>query len=168
MLSPTLRYRFLMTRGSNPTTRTLSNVIDLRTAREDLPDEKRASVDRVLEDLRQDLGETVTKTNAAQVLGVSTQALDKWIKKGLLSAVKGANGREQIPRDDLEELAETVNALRDLGQNRAVLAEALRRVAAEDKDFEREIDDELNESFEAIREGKLDKVTLPDGWDPED
>lgn len=154
--------------GRTAQERKLNNVLDLRQAREALPENERESVDRVLGDLREELGTTISKTNAADVLGVSTQALDKWIEKGVLRTRQAPNGRRQIPLTDLEELAEEVRALRELGKKRGVIAEALRRLSEEESNVELEADADIKKSLRDAGRGKLDKVTLPDGWSEED
>lgn len=151
------------------TERAVLDIVELRKARKAIADEEAlGEVDRVIDRRREDVGETVSKAVARRLLGVSRQALDKWIGRGLLPAVRGTNGYERIPREPLEELVEQVTALREAGRDRAVLAEALRRLAAEDTATQRAIAKNLGPGLRATKEGRLKKFALPANWNPED
>lgn len=111
--------------------RLVENIIQLQPLRDKLQGADLGRLDKVIGDLRKSVGDTVTKTNAAEMLDVSRQTLDKWIREEVLPTVKGENGREQIPRQVVERLTQEVRALRDAGHTRSVLAKALRNVADE-------------------------------------
>ena len=54
-------------------------------------------LDTVREDLEQQLGETVSKNLAAQILGVSHTALERWIDRGDVPLVITPSGRKEVP-----------------------------------------------------------------------
>jgi excisionase family DNA binding protein len=109
----------------------LQQVLKLLSIRGHLRGADRQTIDEVLGALRQQAGETISKSNAAELLDVSRQSLDRWIKAGMLPAVKASNGRQKIPRQALEQIIARVNQLRDSGQQRALLAQALKDLAGE-------------------------------------
>lgn len=91
-------------------------------------------LDRLLRELRRELGFSVPKTRAAAVLGVSVNALDRWIAAGRLPTVRRpGSGREEIDADALVDLAVEVERLREEGVERGVLAAAFDRLAVEGK-----------------------------------
>ena len=157
-----------MGRGT-ATERAILDIVELRRARGLISDdEARDDVDEVIERRREDAGESVPKAVASRLLGVSRQTLDKWIGRGLLPTVEADNGWARIPREPLEELVEQVSALRRLGANRAVLSEAISRLSQEPSAMRRMLDPDLVKSLKQVQRGKLGKVTLPEGWGPED
>lgn len=91
-------------------------------------------LDRLLRELRRELGFSVPKTRAAAVLHVSVNALDRWIAAGRLPTIRRpGSGREEIDADALVDLAVEVERLREEGVERGVLAEAFARLALEGK-----------------------------------
>ena len=110
---------------------TVKHVVELRrAARATVDPVQRSRIERVERDLREHLGGSVPKTRAARVLGVSVTTLDKWIARGRLPVVRRPGStRATIDASALLELAEEVTRLRELGQERAVVATALRRLA---------------------------------------
>lgn len=111
--------------------KTIENILQLQPLRDKLRGADLKKLDSVIGDMRRSVGDTVTKSNAAEMLDVSRQTLDKWIKQDVLPTVKGQNGRDQIPRQVVEKLTEEVRRLKDTGHTRSVLAKALRNVADE-------------------------------------
>jgi hypothetical protein len=115
----------------------LQQILKLRGIRRYLKGPERQTLDEVIEALQQQAGETVSKQNAARLLNVSRQSLDRWIKAGLLPAVRkpftaaGHKGQQAIPREALERLALEVGDLKNSGKQKALLAQALRSLAAE-------------------------------------
>ena len=60
---------------------------------------------------------------------MSVQALERWVKRGALPAVRvPGSSRQQIDAEALLALAEEVADLRDHGERRGVVATALRRL----------------------------------------
>jgi len=85
---------------------------------------------RVIRGLRRNLGVGVPKRRAAGVLGVSVQALDRWIAKGAIPTVRRpGSSRELIDTEALLVLAEETARLRDRGE-RHPLAKALGEITA--------------------------------------
>ncbi len=66
------------------------------------------------------------------MLGVSVQALERWVRSGALPVVrKPGSSRELIDAEALLVVAEEVGRLREEGVERGVLADALRTLRAE-------------------------------------
>jgi excisionase family DNA binding protein len=82
--------------------------------------------------LRRDVGVGVPKRRAAALLGVSVQALERWVRNGSLPVVRvPGSSRELIDAEALLVLAEEVTRLREQGQRRSIVATALRDLKAE-------------------------------------
>jgi hypothetical protein len=94
----------------------------------------RRRLELLLYDLLREIGFTVPKTRAAALLGVSVNALERWIEAGRLPTVRrpGSN-RAEIDADALLDVAVEVDLLRDEGVRRGVLAGAFERLAAKGK-----------------------------------
>src|SRR5215211_3888416 len=78
--------------------------------------------------LRAELGGAVPKVVAARTLGVSTTALERWIKTGRIPVVRRPGGREEVAAAALFDIAEEVAEIRQEGTSQGVLAAALRRL----------------------------------------
>lgn len=86
---------------------------------------------RVQRELLREIGFSVPKRRAAAVLGVSVNALDRWIAAGRLPTLRRpGSAREEVDADALLDLAEEVDRLREEGVERAVLAAAFARLSA--------------------------------------
>ena len=106
------------------------NIVALqRTARRDSA--VRAELDPVIADLRADLDETMSKSQAAQVIGISVPTLDKWVDRRIVPVRKAPSGRPRIPRDTALDLAERIGDLRDRGQERNLIAGVVDMLNAE-------------------------------------
>jgi DNA-binding transcriptional MerR regulator len=111
----------------------LENVVELRRVRHSISDpEAKRSLGAVIGRLRRDVGVGVPKRRAAALLHVSVQALERWARNGSLPVVRvPGSSRELIDAEALLVLAEEVTRLRELGQDRSVVATALRDLKAE-------------------------------------
>jgi hypothetical protein len=88
---------------------------------------ERQRLERVIRELRREIGVGVPKRRAARLLGVSVQALEPWIERGFLAAVrKPGSSRELIDAEALIVLAEEVSKRREAGEDRGVVASSLR------------------------------------------
>lgn len=69
------------------------------------------------------------KTRAAQILGVSLTALDRWIERGAIPTVRRpSSSRQEVATQVVIDLAVEIRALRETGRKRALLATALARL----------------------------------------
>jgi excisionase family DNA binding protein len=111
---------------------TLAHVVELRRVRQSVSDrEAQRRLGRVIGELRQDVGVGVPKRRAAALLGVSVQALERWVASGALPGVRvPGSSRQLIDAEALLALAEEVADLREQGERRGVVAAALRRLEA--------------------------------------
>lgn len=91
---------------------------------------QRKRVERVAEQLRAEIGESIPKARAASLLGVSVTSLEKWIARDKLPTVPrpGSPRKAEVETDTLLELAEEVRRLRESGERRALLAQAFARL----------------------------------------
>jgi hypothetical protein len=107
----------------------LQNIVLLRQAEQKAAS---AEVATVREDLEARLGGSVSRSQAAKVLGVSHTALNNWIQTGDVPVVITKSGRREVPISALLDLAEEVSAARRTGRRRLhtlepVMVEARRR-----------------------------------------
>jgi hypothetical protein len=115
--------------------RAISRAVAMRRIAPAVADEQeRRRLARLQRDLRREIGFSVPKTRAAAVLGVSVNALDRWIANGRMPTIRRPDSiREEIDADAVVDLALEVERLREQGVERGVLAAAFRRLAAEGK-----------------------------------
>jgi hypothetical protein len=110
--------------------RMVRRVVALRSVAEAVvgPLERRR-LQRVIRELRLEIGVGVPKRRAAGLLGVSVQALERWIERGLLAvARKPGSARELVDTETLIVLLEEVDRRRDAGEDRGVVAASLREL----------------------------------------
>lgn len=86
--------------------RLFDHILRLRHAERLAPDLK---LEPVREDLEQQLGETVSRNLAAQILGVSHTALERWIDRGDVPLVITPAGRKEVPVSALIVLREQLD-----------------------------------------------------------
>jgi hypothetical protein len=87
---------------------------------------ERRRLESVIRDMRREIGVGVPKRRAARLLGVSVQALEPWIERGLLATVRRpGSSRELIDAEALIVLAGEVVKRRDAGEDRGVVAASL-------------------------------------------
>jgi hypothetical protein len=94
-------------------------------------------VSPVRRELEAQLGPTLSRSRAAQILGVSQTALDRWVTVGQVPTVMTPSGRREVPRQFVIELREAIGELRGRGRGGRPLAAALaaRRARAEGIDI---------------------------------
>lgn len=93
-------------------------LVGLRRAGRRHPEDPDLAAARVL--LEEELGPTVSRRLAAEVLGVSDSALRRWIARGDIPVVYTESGRTQIPVPALLDLYENVNAERASGRGHVI------------------------------------------------
>jgi transposase len=128
----------------------------------------RTELKPVIEDLREELGPTMTKRQAAAVIGVSVPTLDKWIERGLLPVESAPSGRPRVARDPVLDLAERVEDLRRRGETRGLIAAAVDRMLREDARYQREFDQLYGPGLSALRRGDFVSAAPGSEFGPED
>jgi DNA-binding transcriptional MerR regulator len=110
--------------------RAVQRVVALRrVAHAVLDPEERGRLERVIRELRREIGVGVPKRRAARLLGVSVQALQPWLERGLLPAVRKPDStRELLDAETVIVLAEEVSRRREAGERRGVVAASLREL----------------------------------------
>jgi excisionase family DNA binding protein len=111
----------------------VESVLHLRRAERIADDAVRREIEPVLNRLEAAAGPSVSRAEAARLLGVSQTALDRWIAKGDIAAVTTPRGRREIPLSHLLDLLELVEQRREQRKSLA-LASVIRdrrREAAE-------------------------------------
>ncbi len=106
----------------------LENIARLRRAERRGVDPEVASV---REDLEEELGGTVSRTLAAEVLGVSHTALNNWIVSGDVPVVLSPRGRKEVPIPILLDISERVEEERHSGRRRLHTLEPVMKAARE-------------------------------------
>ena len=103
------------------------------------------------------------------MLGVSVNTLDKWILKGNLAVVADAKtGRPLVDLRGFVPVLVKVRALRAAGQRDGILAAAVRELEREDPDYRRSLAELYGPALEAMTQGRLKPVVVPDTFGPED
>jgi DNA-binding transcriptional MerR regulator len=112
--------------------RALADVVELRTLAQASSDPSlRARLDQIADRRSEEIGPSVPKTRAAQALGVSLNALDKWIRRGAIPVERRASSsRQDVQTRAVVDLAVEIRGLRETGRTSALLATALARMAA--------------------------------------
>lgn len=118
---------------SEPLERTLSRIVELRRIRASSTDlETRRRMGPVIRELRRTVPAGVPKRRAAALLGISVQALDRWVEAGMLPTLRRpGSSRTLIDTEALLVVAAEAQALREEGAHQRVVAAALRRLHAE-------------------------------------
>ena len=101
----------------------VDNIVRLRRAervRMAAPD-----VAPVRRQLESQLGPALSRSRAAEILGVSQTALDRWVDAGQIPVVIAPSGRREVPRQVVLELRESLDRLRQRGITRHPLSAAL-------------------------------------------
>jgi len=156
-----------MSRIATKNVRRARNIVALqRTARRDSA--VRAELDPVIADLRADLDETMSKSQAAQVIGISVPTLDKWVDRRIVPVRKAPSGRPRIPRDTALDLAERIGDLRARGQERNLIAGVVDMLQRRDATYQREFQTLYGPGLAALAEGDLVSGAPPESFGPED
>src|SRR3990170_4515216 len=100
------------------TIRGVEEMLRLRRAERAVEAPVRAELRSVREFLEDITGPTVTRAEAARLLGVSQTALARWIAKNEIAFVVTPRGRREIPLPELIELLEDVEEARERGARR--------------------------------------------------
>jgi hypothetical protein len=105
----------------------VGQIVALRRVREAVPVRaERQRLSRVIRELRRQLGVGIPKRQAAAALGVSVQALDRWIGAGKVPTVRRpGSSRELIDTEALLVLAAEVERLKEQRIGRRTLAQAI-------------------------------------------
>jgi len=128
----------------------------------------RTELDPVIEDLREELKPTMSKSQAAQVIGVSVPTLDKWIARGLLPIERAESGRPRVLRDAVLALAERVDDLRRAGHDRYLIATVVDRMQRADADYQKDFAELYAPGLAAMSDGDLVSAAPGPDWHPDD
>jgi hypothetical protein len=149
------------------TQRTAERILALRrTARRGA--EIRAELEPVIDGLRLDLDETMSKIQAAKVIGVSVPTLDKWIEQRIVPVERAASGRPRVPRDTALDLAERVSDLRDRGRERNLIVAVIDQLQRDDTTYQREFEKLYGPGLRGLASGKLVSAAPTADFGPED
>ena len=115
--------------------RALRDAVELRALAHASPEPTvRSRLEQIARRRSEDIGPSVPKTRAAQALGVSVTALERWIERGAIPVhQRSSSSREELETKTVIELAVEIRALRETGRERALLATALARRDSADK-----------------------------------
>jgi DNA repair photolyase len=149
------------------TERTAERILALRrTARRG--GDVRRELEPIIDGLRRDLDETMSKTQAATVIGVSVPTLDKWIDQRIIPVERGASGRPRVPRDTALDLAERVSDLRERGRERNLIVAVVDQLQRDDLAYQREFKKLYGPGLRAHASGELVSAAPTDEFGPED
>ena len=149
------------------TERTAERILALRrTARRG--GDVRRELEPIIDGLRRDLDETMSKTQAAKVIGVSVPTLDKWIDQRIIPVERAASGRPRVPRDTALDLAERVSDLRERGRARNLIAAVVDQLQRDDSSYQREFKKLYGPGLLALAGGELVSAAPTAEFGPED
>jgi hypothetical protein len=149
------------------TERTAERILALRrTARRG--GEIREELEPIIDGLRRDLDETMSKTQAAKVIGVSVPTLDKWIEQRIVPVERAASGRPRVPRDTALDLAERVSDLRDRGRERNLIVAVVHQLQRDDSTYQREFQKLYGPGLDALANEELVSAAPTADFGPED
>lgn len=113
----------------------VDDLMRLRSIAHDADDVVLRQITPVMLTLEELVGQTVSRASAARLLGVSQTALDRWIKKGEISAVVTPNGRREVPLRELLDLLEDLRSEPDSRTLASVIQDRRRQAEAIDADL---------------------------------
>lgn len=108
--------------SQHPDIATIEQIVDLHRIRPSVTaPEDRQRLSRVIRALRAQLAGGVPKHRAATLLGISPQALERWIRANEIPTTRTpGSSRELIDRDALIELVAEVRLMQEAGERRPV------------------------------------------------
>lgn len=104
------------------TRQAIQGALHLRRAERLAGADVRAELAPVGEFLERLAGRTVSRAEAARLLGISQTALNRWIERGEIPSVLTPQGRREVPVPDLIELLDDVERARSSSAKRPVTA----------------------------------------------
>jgi DNA repair photolyase len=122
----------------------------------------------IIEDLRDDLDDSMSKAQAAKVIGVSVPTLDKWIAQRIVPVKGRGSARPRIPRDTALDLAERVADLRERGRERNLIIALVDQLQRDDSLYQREFKKLYGPGLRALVEGELVSAAPTDAFGPND
>jgi hypothetical protein len=147
--------------------RTAERILALRrTARRG--GEVRDELEPIIDGLRRDLDDTMSKSQAAKVIGVSLPTLDKWIEQRIVPVERAPSGRPRVPRDTALDLAERVSDLRDRGRERNLIAAVIHQLQHDDPTYQREFQKLYGPGLRALASDALVSAAPTVDFGPED
>jgi DNA repair photolyase len=149
------------------TERTAERILALRrTARRG--GDVRNELQPIIDGLRRDLDETMSKAQAAKVIGVSVPTLDKWIEQRIVPVERAASGRPRVPRDTALDLAERVADLRDRGRERNLIVAVVHQLQRDDSTYQREFRKLYGPGLRALAKQQFVSAAPTADFGPED
>jgi hypothetical protein len=122
----------------------------------------------IIEELRGDLDETMSKAQAAKVIGVSVPTLDNWIDERIVPVNRVASGRPRVPRDTALDLAERVADLRQRGRERNLIIALVDQLQRDDSLYRREFRTLYGPGLRALAKGDLVSAAPTGAFGPDD
>lgn len=126
------------------------------------------TIHRTRDLMESEVGDGVSQSVAARVLGTSPNTLNKWVARGAISKVHlSGRKREQVSRAQTVRLAVELRRLRSLGEP-GLLAAAIQRLERDDPEYQREFGELYGSSLKAMRKGDLVPAGIPENFQPGD
>jgi hypothetical protein len=122
----------------------------------------------IIEGLRGDLDDTISKSQAAKVIGVSVPTLDRWIEQRIVPVKRAASGRPRVPRDTALDLAERVDDLRQRGRERNLIIALVDQIQRHDATYQREFKKLYGPGLRSLAKGRLVSAAPTDAFRPDD
>ncbi len=111
----------------------------------------------------------LSKAEAARMLDISVNTLDKWIARGRVAVVRDdSSPRTLVAIVPFAGLVREVRELRARGETSGVLAAAIAQLERDDPDYQHAFAELYGASLQAVQAGHLTPLALPEGFGPED
>lgn len=104
----------------------LKAVLRLRRAFRAAPDDLREDIGPALTQLEELIGQTISKRKAAELLGISHTALNRWVKNGEIASTPNDSGRDQIPVAQVVDLLDRIGRPDDRSGGLTTIVDVIR------------------------------------------
>jgi hypothetical protein len=122
----------------------------------------------IIEDFRADLDDSMSKTQAANVIGVSVPTVDKWIERRIIPVKRAPSGRPRVPRDTALDLAERVADLRQRGRERNLIVALVDQLQRDDATYQRDFQRLYGPGLHALARDDFVSAEPTDAFGPDD
>ena len=111
----------------------------------------------------------IRKATAARMLGVSTNTLEKWVRRGRLAVIRDpSTNRELVDIEAFVPLLVEVRGLRAAGKSDGLIAAAIASLERADPEYQTRFSELYGPSLEAVAAERLKPVVIPETFGPED
>lgn len=158
-----------MGRASANTVRDARNAMNLHAISRRHQDAT-SELEPVIASICSHLPQTVSKTTAAAIIGISVPTLNKWIDRRILDVTQRRGHHPAVRLDSVMQVAERVESLRKANVDRNLIGHLTLDIARDDPEHNAEFEELYGKNLRDLRAGKLDLVSgaPPEDFGPDD